>query len=59
MHPDDVRLLREVKEAKDGRKVFSQREGQPYEAFELEVLRLLELREQRLITMRPDPIRSS
>jgi hypothetical protein len=56
MNPEDLDLLRRIQE---GERVFSQNAGQPYDRFEREVLRLLRLRDQRLITMHPDPLRSS
>jgi hypothetical protein len=59
MHPEDLRLLREIDARGPRGKTFGQHEGQSYAEFELEVLRLLELRKQGLITMRPEPIPSS
>lgn len=59
MHPEDLRLLRDIKQAGSRGKAFKQRDGQPYDDFEIEVLRLLELRSQGLISMHPEPIRSS
>jgi hypothetical protein len=56
LHPDDLDLLQRIR---DGERVFSRDDGEPYNKFELRVLRLLDLRQRHLITMRPDPIRSS
>ena len=59
MHPDDLRLLRELRDVKKGSKVFKQRPDQSCDEFELDVLRLLDLRARDLITMSPEPFRSS
>jgi hypothetical protein len=48
-----------LKRIKAGERAFAQKDGQPYEDFEREVLRLLRLRDRRLITMKPEPMRSS
>lgn len=59
MHPDDLRLLREIEAAGARGKAFAQRQGQSYEDYEIEVLRLLQLQKQDLISMYPEPLRSS
>ncbi len=56
MDREDYELLKRIK---DGERVFGQKDSQTYEEFEREVLRLLEQRDRRLITMKPEPIRSS
>lgn len=56
MDGEDYELLRRIK---DGERVFKQKDGQAYEDFEQEVLRLLRLRDRGLITMKPEPMRSS
>jgi hypothetical protein len=53
VHPEDLRLLREIDEAGARGKVFNQRDGQSYEAFELR------LRSRHLISLHPEPKRSS
>lgn len=59
MHPDDLRLLLEIKNAPKGFKVFKPRPGQSDNDFDEEVERVIALRRGGLITMRPDPMRSS
>ena len=56
MDQEDYELLKRVKARE---RVFAKKDGQPYEEFEREVLRLLRLRERGLITMKPEPMRSS
>lgn len=48
-----------LKRLNAGERVFKQKDGQPYEDFEREVLRLLRLRDRGLITMMPDPSSAS
>jgi hypothetical protein len=56
MDPRDLELLRRIR---DGERVFRQREGQSYDQYEEEVQRLLRLRDNGMITMHPEPMRSS
>ena len=56
MDREDYELLKRIN---DGEHLFAQKDGQPYEDFEREVLRLLRMRDRRLITMKPEPMRSS
>ena len=56
MDPRDYELLKRIA---GGERMFRQKDGQNYDDFEGEVLRLIRLRDRGLITMKPNPVRSS
>jgi hypothetical protein len=56
MDPEDLDLLRRIQ---GGEHIIRQRPGQSYEDLEREVLRLIQLRDDGFITMRPEPKRTS